>query len=131
MSSKKSAKEVYRDSEFYMSHYQKDALTEKGYADVVVSQSFPLTLVSQVFVDGRRILVCPRSAESYLRPHQRRSHRRTQKTSADVGQEEEEIHQGRWRWCRQCQTCKDRERDTAACDISQWPFRQMEGTEPC
>ncbi|KAF8844276.1 DEAD-domain-containing protein [Paxillus ammoniavirescens] len=39
-SSKKTGKESYRDSEFYMSHYQKDANTEKGYSLADGASSF-------------------------------------------------------------------------------------------
>ncbi|KAH7888670.1 P-loop containing nucleoside triphosphate hydrolase protein [Phlebopus sp. FC_14] len=39
-STKKKRKESYRDSEFYMSHYQKDANTEKGYSLADGASSF-------------------------------------------------------------------------------------------
>ncbi|KAH7926738.1 DEAD-domain-containing protein [Leucogyrophana mollusca] len=39
-SSKKSGKQSYRDEEFYMSHYQKDASTEKGYSLTDGASSF-------------------------------------------------------------------------------------------
>ena len=44
-SNKKKGKDSYRDEEFYMSHYHKDANTDKGYVSPCVPCVFPAELV--------------------------------------------------------------------------------------
>jgi len=72
-------KQGYKDSEFYMSHYQKDAMTEKG-----------------VLAQRRRFVLRRASPGGYFRSYRRRRCCRSQTSSIELGQEEEKVHQRRW-----------------------------------